>query len=167
MVNKNILQDSLLPHLEIRDPSKSLSAVDQVQAMDNPHPPHRSTITIKPMGIGQLLLILRLDPRQTPVLARLGIIRPHQLIDTDSIALIRIRTRTMINRNLRYPTQLRIMKKNQKITSKITLNKDGLCSEIESCQVKARDDQKLLQGIIPSLHSRQPRSHQYRSLPNY
>jgi hypothetical protein len=167
MANKNIPQDSLLPHREIRDPSKSLSAVNPLQAMDNPHQLPRSTTTIKPMGIGQLLLILPLDLNPTPVSARSGITLLHQLIDTDFIASTHTRTRTNRNRRRQNRTQLRIMKMNQKNTSKITLNKDGLCFEIGYYQVKAREDQKLLLGMVPSLHSPRQPSHPYRLLPNY
>jgi hypothetical protein len=167
MENRNIPQDSLLPHREIRGPSKSLSAVNQLQAMDNPHQPLRSTTTIKLMGIGRLLLILPLDLNPTPVSARLGITLLHPLIDMDSIVSIHIRTRINRNRRRQNQTQLRYMKINQKNTSKITHNKDGRCFEIGYYQVKAREDQKQLQGMVPSLHSPRPPSHQYRSLPNY
>jgi len=169
MANRNIRQDSLLPHLEIRDPLKSLSAANQVQAKDNPHQPPRNTTTTNSMGIGRLLSILPLDQRPIPASARLGIAQPHQLIDIHSIDPNRIRTRTRSNPNrLQHnPIQLRIMKMNQRITSKITLNKDGLCSGIGSYQVKARDDQKQLQGIIPFPHSLRQQSQVYQLPPNY
>jgi hypothetical protein len=155
MENENIPQDLPLPHREIKGPSKSLSEVT----------------TINLMGIGQLLLIPHLDPRPTLVSALLGIIQLHQLIGIHSIdpILTRIRRRTRINPNRRRQkrTQPETMMTNKKITSKITHNKDGRCFEIEFYQVKPRENQKLLLGITPSLHSLQPRSHQYRLLPNY
>jgi hypothetical protein len=171
MENENIPQDLLLPHREIKVPSRSLSEVNPVQAMGNPLQPLRSTTMTNPMVIGQPLWILHLDPRPKPVSARLGIIQLHQHIGIHSTDPIhtgtRRRRRINPNRRQQKQTQPEITMRKKRTTSKITHNKDGRCFEIESYRVKARGDQKPLQDIIPSLHSLQPRSHRYRLLPNY
>jgi len=168
MANRNIAQDSLLPHPGTREPSRSPLAVIQVRVMDNPHQAPRSTMTTSSTDIGRLPSINPLlDPRPTLVSARSEIVLLHQLIDIHYIPSIRISP--MINPNLqcRIPTQLKIMKMKQRSMSKITLNKDGLCSGIGFYQVKAREDPKQLQDIIPSLHYPLPLLDQFRLLPNY
>lgn len=170
MENRNIPKDLLLPHRETRGPSRSPLEVNQVQAMDNPHQAPRNTTTTNSTDIGRPLWINHpLDPRPITVSAHLGIVQLHQLIEILSIPFIRTRAGIMNNLNprCREQIQLRIMRTNQRIMSKITHNKDGLCSGIGFYQVKAREDPKQLQDIIPSLHSPRPQLHQYRLQLNY